>query len=86
MPQGSVRQFAPGTGWRRRTASGVVLTAMAVGIRHTVDERSGDEAIVIEAADDLPEPGAILDLHFDARGPDDTWVVVKPWLLHRRPG
>lgn len=67
--------------WRRRTASGVVLTAVAFGLRHSLSEQTRDEAIVVEAPGDPPAPGDPFDLHFDPRGPDDTWVVVRPWLL-----
>lgn len=71
--------------WRRRTASAVVLTSVCLGLRHAVDDRTGGEAIVVEAPGWLPDPHTPLDLHFDRRGPEDTWVVVRPWLLGRRP-
>ena len=67
--------------WRRRTASGVVLTTVALGMRHTLEDRVDGEAIVVEAPGEPPPPDSPLELHFDPRGPDDTWVVVRPWLL-----
>lgn len=61
-----------------------MLTAVALGLRTAVDERGADEAVVVDAPCDLPDPDTPLDLHFDAKSPDDTWVVVRPWLLGRR--
>lgn len=85
MPEG--RSSHPCVGpWRRRTASGVVLTAVALGLRTATGEQGGDEAVVTDAPRERPEVGNALDLHFDPRGPDDTWVVVRPWLLGRDPG
>lgn len=71
--------------WRRHTASGAVLTAVALGLRHAVDERADGEARVADAPRPAPDPDTPIDLHFDPRGPDDTWVVVRPWLLGREP-
>lgn len=62
----------------------MVLTAVALGLRHAVDERGGGEAVVADASGDPHDPDDPLDLHFDPRGPDETWVVVRPWLLRAR--
>lgn len=61
-----------------------MLTAVALGLRTAVDERGADEAVVVDARGDPADPNTPLDLHFDAKGPDDTWVVVRPWLLGGR--
>lgn len=83
MPQG--RPSHPCLGpWRRRTASGAVVGAVALGLRNSVDERGADEAVVADAPGDPPDPDTPLDLHFDPRGPEDTWLVVRPWLLGGR--
>ena len=58
-----------------------MLTTVALGLRHAVEERGGDEAIVVEAPGEPPAPDTAVELHFDPRGPDDTWAVVRPWLL-----
>ena len=80
MPEGRLSHPCLGS-WRRRTASGVVLTAVALGLRHAVDERSDGEAVMADAPGDLNDSNEPIDLHFDARSPEDTWVVVRPWLL-----
>jgi len=84
MPEGSASHPCLGP-WRRRTASGVVLTAVALGLRSVVDEGGDGEAVVVGARATRPDPHEPVDLHFDPRGPADTWVVVRPWLLGREP-
>ena len=59
----------------------MVLTTVALGLRHAVDDQGDDAAVVIEAPGEPPAGDAAVELHFDPRGPDDTWVVVRPWLL-----
>lgn len=54
---------------------------MALGLRHTVDGPGDDEAVVADAPGERHDPNAPLDVHFDPRGPEDTWAVVRPWLL-----
>lgn len=58
-----------------------MLTTVALGLRHTLEEPGRQEAIVVEAPGEPPAPDTPVELHFDPRGPDDTWVVVRPWLL-----
>jgi hypothetical protein len=61
------------------------LTAIALGMRHGLDARPEDEPVVVDGASDPPDRGEPLHLYFDAKGPQDTWAVVRPWLLPRRP-
>lgn len=84
MPEGRVHHPAPGT-WRRRTASGVVVTAMALGVRSALEEPAGAEAVVADAPGGLPDADAPFELHFDGRGAADTWAVVRPWLRQPCP-
>lgn len=80
MPDGDLRQ--PTTaGWRRHTASGVVVTAITLGLRSVLDERRAGEAVVEDVPGDAHDPSAALELHFDERGPDETWAVARPWRL-----
>lgn len=80
MPDGDLRQ--PTTpGWRRHTASGVVVTAISLGLRTAVDERPAGEAVVEDVPGDAHDPSVPLELHFDERGPDETWAVARPWRL-----
>jgi hypothetical protein len=84
VPDGDLRQ--PTTaGWRRHTASGVVVTAITLGLRSVVDERRAGEAVVEDVPGDAYDPLAPLELHFDERGPDETWAVARPWRLRVGP-
>lgn len=80
MPEGDPRNAMPAP-WRRRTASGVVATAMSLGLRSALEERQAGEAIVVDVAGDPWDPDAPLELHLDDRGPAETWAVARPWLL-----
>ena len=57
---------------------------MSLGLRHALDDAGDDRPAVVEVARERHDPFAGVELHFDARGPADTWVVVRPWLLYRR--
>jgi hypothetical protein len=67
--------------WRRHTASGVVLTAIALGLREALEEPSEEVAIVQDAPDPFGPPEQPIELHLEWGSPEDTWVVVRPWLL-----
>lgn len=67
--------------WRRHTATGVVLTAIALGLREALEEPNDEPAIVQEADDDLFGPPRGMELHLEWGAPADTWVVLRPWLL-----
>ena len=80
MPTDAGPSLATGA-WRRRTASGVVLTAIALGVRDGLAVPSDPEAVVAGAPAERRDPDTFLDLYFDARGPAETWAVVRPWLI-----
>jgi hypothetical protein len=68
--------------WRKRTATGAVLTGIALGLQEALEGRDRDEPpIVIDAPGDPPrlEP---LQVFFDEDSPQHTFVVVRPWLAH----
>lgn len=84
MLEGSHPPSTLGT-WRRRTVSGAIATSVALGLREATDGRSRAQPVVSVARPDRPGSDDLLDLHFDPREPDGTWVVVRPWLLGRGP-
>ncbi len=71
--------------WRRRTASGAILTAMALGLREALDEPKEEPQVLIESGGEPFRPTDPVELHFDPAGPAHTWVVVRPWLLDGEP-
>lgn len=66
--------------WRRRTATGVVLTAIALGLREALEEPH-DEPVVVQEADEPFGPEEAIELHLEWGSPAETWVVIRPWLL-----
>ena len=67
--------------WRRWTASGAIVTAVALGLRQALEAPEEAAHLVVDAQGEPPGPLLPLELHFDPRGPAHTWVVVRPWLL-----
>ena len=67
--------------WQQRTAAGAVFTAMSLGVRHALDRPDDEVAIVQEV--DLPpfDPTVAVELHMEPGRPDDSWAVIRPWLL-----
>ncbi|MDP9388122.1 MAG: hypothetical protein M3Q48_09480 [Actinomycetota bacterium] len=67
--------------WRRHAVSGVVVTAVALGLRTAVEGVPDPSPVVVEAGGEPAAPPRALELHFDAGSPAETWVVVRPHLL-----
>lgn len=67
--------------WRRHTVSGVLVTAVALGLRDALEAPQEEARVVVDATGDPLRATDPLELHFDPERPADTWVVVRPWLL-----
>lgn len=65
--------------WRRRSATGAVLTAVALGLREALEPKREEPGIVMPAPEDDFEP---VDLFLDPDSPEGTWVIIRPWLLN----
>jgi hypothetical protein len=73
--------------WRKRTATGMVATAVAIGLRDVLEPPKDEEPpIVIDAAGDPPDPEPI-EVNLFPDHPELSWVVVRPWLSEAdKPG
>jgi hypothetical protein len=69
--------------WRRRSATGAILTGIAFGLRQALEEPRDEPAIVVEAPGEPPGPPQPMELHMDPDRPEETWVIVRPWLLDK---
>ena len=69
--------------WRRRSATGAILTGIAFGLRQALELPREQPAIVVEAPGEPPGPPKPMELHMDPDRPEETWVIVRPWLLDR---
>jgi hypothetical protein len=67
-----------------RTTAGVMLSASMLGLRDALEGPRDDEpAIVREWAGEPPVPGP-LSVRLDPDNPQDSIILVRPWLLRRR--
>ncbi len=63
--------------WRRRSATGAVLTGIAMGLQQALVEPKPQPAIVIEASGEPVDPDAPIELHFDPDHPSATVAIVR---------
>ncbi|MBA3655397.1 MAG: hypothetical protein H0W70_14535 [Actinobacteria bacterium] len=66
--------------WRRGTASGVILTGIALGLRDALESEQERPAMVQPAPTGDPHI-APFDLHLDPDHPEATVAIVRPWLF-----
>jgi hypothetical protein len=67
--------------WRRRSATGAILTGIAFGLRQALELPREEPAIVVQAPGEPPGPPRPMQLHMDPDHPEETWVILRPWLL-----
>ncbi len=67
--------------WRRRSATGAVMTGIALGLREALQAPREEAPIVEQAAGDPPGPPQPLEVHLDPDSPGSAVAVVRPWLM-----
>ena len=72
---------APRESWRKRTATGAVLTGFALGFREALGQEPPKTAIIMEAPGDPPTDLPV-DAEVDQIRPADNVVRIRPWLLN----
>jgi hypothetical protein len=68
--------------WRRRTASGMVASAIAIGLREALEEPKDEEPPIVVDADGEPVEPEALEVNLFPDHPELSWVVVRPFLRH----
>jgi hypothetical protein len=63
--------------WRKRSATGAVLTGVALGLQHALDSPKQEPAIVVEASGEPEDDDAPFVVHLDRDDPTRTVVVVR---------
>jgi hypothetical protein len=63
--------------WRKRSATGAVLTGVALGLQHALDQPKQEAAIVVEAAGEPEDDDAPLVVRLDPDDPARTVAVVR---------
>ena len=68
--------------WMKRSATGAVLTGIALGLQHALEREREQPAFVMEAPGEPDEPEGPIALHFDPEDPGKTVAVIRT----RSPG
>jgi hypothetical protein len=64
--------------WRKRTATGVVVSAVAMGLRDALENRERDQPPIIIDADGEPFGDERVRVNLFPGHPELSWVVVRP--------
>jgi hypothetical protein len=68
------------------TSTGALVAALALGVREALAGRRRERPPIVHEADDpWPRSGEAVELHAEPDRPDDSWVVIRPWLLRPAP-
>ena len=63
--------------WRKRSATGAVMTGIALGLKEALVLPDDRPALVVEAPGEPDEPDRPSELHFDPDDPAATVAVVR---------
>lgn len=66
--------------WRRRSATGAILTGFALGLQEALEKRKEEPAIVMETSGDPPRDLPV-EADFEYGRPRHSVVQIRPWLL-----
>jgi hypothetical protein len=71
--------------WRRRSATGAILTGFAFGLRE-VFEPEREEPAIVQQVPGEPPGDLPVEAHLDETRPDESVVTIRPWLLSSDDG
>ena len=63
--------------WMKRSASGAVLSGIALGLQQALEHKREVPAFVMEAPGEPEDPDAPITLHFDPDDPTKTVAVIR---------
>jgi len=64
-------------GWMKRSASGAILSGIALGLQQALEPKRELPAFVMEAPGEPEDPDAAITLRFDPDDPTKTVAVVR---------
>jgi len=64
--------------WMKRSATGAVMSGIALGLREALEPKRNLPAFVMEAPGEPDDPDAPISLHFDPDDPTKTVAVIRP--------
>ena len=71
--------------WIKRSASGAVLSGIALGLQEVYQPKRELPAFVMEATGEPMDPNAPISLHFDPDDPTKTVAVIRTHASGARP-
>jgi len=63
--------------WMKRSATGAVMTGIAVGLQQALELPRQEPAFVIEASGEPDDPNRAIDLHIDPDNPAGSVAIVR---------
>jgi hypothetical protein len=66
--------------WRKRSATGAILTGFALGLQEALETKRQEPAIVIQTSGDPPKDLPV-EADFEYGRPRQSVVSIRPWLL-----
>jgi hypothetical protein len=72
--------------WRSRTATGAVMSAMAMGLQQVFQPERKIPAIVAEAPSDPYDDDDPIVVDYVADDASGTKVILRPWLMQKADG
>jgi hypothetical protein len=63
--------------WRQRSATGAVMTGIAMGLQQALELPRQEPAFMIEASGEPEDPDRPIDLRFDPDSPADTVAIIR---------
>ena len=69
--------------WRKRSATGAILTGFALGLQEALEKPKEEPSIVLETSGDPPKDLPV-EADFEYGRPKHSVVQIRPWLLPER--
>lgn len=66
--------------WRKRSATGAILTGLALGLQEALEKEREDPAIIMQTSG-APPKDLPVESDFEFRRPRHSVVNIRPWLV-----
>lgn len=66
--------------WRKRSATGAILTGFALGLQEALEHREQEPSIVVQTSGDPPRDLPV-EADLESGRPRQSVVSIRPWLL-----
>lgn len=66
--------------WRRRTATGAILSGLALGFQQVFEDKKQDVSVILETSGEPPSDLPV-EAELEGMAPRRSVVRIRPWLL-----